>query len=75
VEALAFLRREGAHVSAVRPALVVLDLNVPKMNGQQVLNFIKTDATLRTIPTIVLSITDEKSDVQKRALNFRRTVD
>jgi CheY-like chemotaxis protein len=38
VEALAFLRREGAHVSAVRPALVVLDLKLPKMDGQQVLD-------------------------------------
>jgi two-component system, chemotaxis family, response regulator Rcp1 len=64
-QAVAFLRRQGAHVSAVRPALIVLDLSLPRMDGPEVLNFIKTDASLRTCPTILLSMSDEKSDIQK----------
>jgi two-component system, chemotaxis family, response regulator Rcp1 len=63
--AVAFLRREGAYVNAVRPTLIVLDLNLPRMHGREVLNFIKTDASLKAIPTVVLSISNEKSDIQK----------
>src|SRR6202451_2382732 len=55
VEAMAFLRREGAHSQAPRPDLILLDLNLPKMDGREVLALIKKDDSLKTIPTIVLT--------------------
>src|ERR1700694_4994446 len=54
VEAMAFLRHEGVHVKAPRPDLILLDLNLPKMDGRQVLAHIKADASLKTIPTVIL---------------------
>jgi chemotaxis family two-component system response regulator Rcp1 len=61
VEAMAFLRREGVHTSAPRPDLVLLDLNLPKMSGHEVLARIKANHELRSIPTIILttSVIDE----------------
>ena len=55
VEAMAFLRREGAHADAPRPDLILLDLNLPKMDGREVLAHIKEDADLKTIPTVILT--------------------
>ena len=55
VDALAFLRREGAHVGAPRPDLILLDLNLPRMDGREVLARIKEDDDLRSIPTIILT--------------------
>jgi len=63
VEALAFLRREGKHADAVRPDLVLLDLNLPGMDGRQVLAAIKEDETLQTIPVVVLTTSDAERDV------------
>jgi chemotaxis family two-component system response regulator Rcp1 len=63
VEALAFLRREGVHGNAPRPDLILLDLNLPKMDGRQVLAIIKADSKLKTIPTVVLTTSELEADV------------
>ncbi|MDQ2941040.1 MAG: response regulator [Chloroflexota bacterium] len=63
VEAMAFLRREGAHVDAPRPDFILLDLNLPRMDGREVLGLIKEDDTLRTIPTVILTTSDADADV------------
>jgi chemotaxis family two-component system response regulator Rcp1 len=65
VEAMAFLRREGAHVDAPRPDLILLDLNLPKMDGREVLAHIKDDESLRLIPTVILTTSDSEADVVK----------
>ncbi len=63
-EALAFLRGEGEHAGAPRPGLVFLDLNLPKKDGMKVLEEIKLDADLRTIPVIVLTTSASHEDVE-----------
>lgn len=63
VEALAFLRHEGAFADAPRPDLILLDLNMPRVDGRQVLNEIKRDETLRSIPTIVFTTSALDTDV------------
>ena len=65
VEAMAFLRREGIHVDAPRPHLILLDLNLPKMDGRQVLAQVKGDDHLRTIPTIILTTSEAEADIVK----------
>ena len=62
-EALAFLRREGVYADAPRPGLILLDLNMPKMDGREVLARIKADEELRTIPVVVLTTSESESDV------------
>lgn len=63
--AMAFLRREEPHVEAPRPGLVLLDLNLPGMDGRQVLAEIKGDDDLRRIPVIVLTTSTAPSDVAR----------
>jgi len=63
VEALSFLRREGAFVNAVRPDLILLDLNLPRKDGREVLAEIKADASLRTIPVVILTTSRAEQDV------------
>jgi two-component system, chemotaxis family, response regulator Rcp1 len=63
VEAMAFLRQEGAHMRAPRPALILLDLNLPRMSGRELLACIKDDQDLRAIPTVVLSSSDADVDL------------
>ena len=63
VEAMAFLRREGAHVAAPRPDFILLDLNLPRMDGREVLEQIKKDDGLRTIPTVILTTSDSEADI------------
>jgi len=63
VEAMAFLKQEDAHKNAPRPNLILLDLNLPIMDGREVLARIKKDASLNAIPTIVLTASDAKEDV------------
>ncbi|MDP3712527.1 MAG: response regulator [Mycobacteriales bacterium] len=63
-EALDFLHRRGDYADAERPHLVVLDLKMPKVNGLEVLEAIKGDASLCTIPTVVLSSSDRPEDVR-----------
>ncbi len=65
VEAMAFLRREGVHLHAPRPDLILLDLNLPKMDGREVLAHIKEDDNLKTIPTVILTTSDAESDIVK----------
>jgi chemotaxis family two-component system response regulator Rcp1 len=65
VEAMAFLRHEGAHVHAPRPDLILLDLNLPKMDGREVLAKIKKDDGLKTIPTIILTTSEAEADILK----------
>lgn len=63
--ALAYLRREGEFADAPRPDLVLLDLNLPGIDGREVLAAIKTDPQLETIPVIVLTTSDAESDVHE----------
>jgi chemotaxis family two-component system response regulator Rcp1 len=64
-QAMAFLRREGPYAQAPRPDLILLDLNLPKMDGREVLGQIKADASLKTIPTIILTTSQSEADVVK----------
>ena len=63
VEAMNFLRRTGVHAAAPRPDLILLDLNLPKMDGREVLAAIKADDDLRTIPTVILTTSDAEADI------------
>ncbi|WP_433262239.1 response regulator [Actinosynnema sp. CS-041913] len=63
VEALEFLRREGEHADAPRPGLILLDLNLPKMDGREVLAEVKADQSLRTIPVVVLTTSEAEEDI------------
>jgi CheY-like chemotaxis protein len=65
VEAMAFLRREGPHGRVPRPDLILLDLNLPKMDGREVLAHIKADESLKTIPTIILTTSEAQADIVK----------
>jgi CheY-like chemotaxis protein len=63
VEALAYLRREGDFVNTVRPDLILLDLNLPRKDGREVLAEIKADPKLHTIPIVVLTTSRAEQDV------------
>jgi two-component system response regulator len=65
VEALAFLHKEGKYASAVRPDLILLDLNLPKKDGREVLAAIKDDPELKRIPVVVLTTSDAEQDILK----------
>jgi two-component system response regulator len=65
VDAIAFLRREGAYAHVPRPDLILLDLNLPKMDGREVLEEIKADDDLRIIPVVVLTSSEAESDILK----------
>ncbi len=62
-EALAYLRREGRFADAVRPDLVLLDLNLPRRDGREVLAEIKKDESLRQIPVVVLTTSEAEEDI------------
>jgi CheY-like chemotaxis protein len=63
VEALAFLRREGEFADAPRPGLILLDLNLPRKDGREVLEEVKNDASLRSIPIVVLTTSQAEEDI------------
>ena len=63
VQALAFLRREGEYARAPRPDLILLDLNLPRKDGREVLAELKADADLKTIPVVVLTSSSADEDV------------
>ena len=65
VEAMAFLRRDELHIHAPRPDLILLDLNLPKMDGREVLARIKGDESLKTIPTVILTTSEAEADIVK----------
>jgi two-component system response regulator len=65
VEATAFLRREGLHADAPRPAFVLLDLNMPRKNGFEVLRDVKDDEALSAIPIVVFSTSDEPEQIRQ----------
>lgn len=62
-EAMEFLRGEGRHVGAPRPDMILLDLNMPRMDGRQVLSEVKSDDDLRTIPIVVLTTSNADTDI------------
>jgi chemotaxis family two-component system response regulator Rcp1 len=63
LDAMAFLRHEGPHAQAPRPELILLDLNLPKMDGREVLARIKEDEGLKAIPTLVLTTSEAEADI------------
>jgi CheY-like chemotaxis protein len=65
VEAMQFLRREGVHAHAPRPDLILLDLNLPRMDGREVLMAIKQDPDLATIPVVILTTSIAEADIAK----------
>ena len=65
VEALAYLRREGQYAQAARPDLILLDLNLPRVNGREVLAEIKKDERLRRIPVVILTASRAEDDLQQ----------
>jgi len=65
VEALDFLHRRGKHAKAPRPDLILLDLNMPRKNGQEVLAEIKADDNLKFIPVVILTTSKSSDDISK----------
>lgn len=65
VKAMTFLRREGKYANSPRPDLILLDLNLPKKDGREVLSEIKSDENLRRIPVVILTISKSEEDVFK----------
>ncbi|CAA9278850.1 MAG: Two-component transcriptional response regulator, LuxR family [uncultured Actinomycetospora sp.] len=63
VEALSFLRAEGEYADAPRPGLILLDLNLPRKDGRQVLEEVKNDESLRSIPIVVLTTSQAEEDI------------
>lgn len=64
-EALAFLRRQDKYTTAPRPDLILLDLNLPKLNGHEVLSVIKADPNLKFLPVVVLSTSTTPQDIRQ----------
>ena len=65
VEAMEYLGRRGAHAGAPRPDIIILDINLPKKTGFEILEEIKKDPELKQIPVVVLSTSDSESDIAK----------
>ena len=63
--AIAFLRQEGPYADAPRPDLIFLDLNLPRMDGREVLAIVKNDEALRRIPLVVLTTSDSQDDIAR----------
>ena len=64
-EAMAYLHQEGIHADAPRPDIILLELNLPKMDGREVLAQIKKDESLKMIPTIILTTSEAEADIVK----------
>src|SRR6202023_3645611 len=67
-EAMAFLGREGKHVDVPRPDLILLDLNLPKKDGREVLKEIKESPTLKSIPVVILTTSASEADILRSYL-------
>jgi len=65
VEALEFLRQQGEHAQAPRPDLILLDLNLPRMDGRELLAEIKGDAALQQIPVVILTTSKAEQDIMR----------
>ena len=65
VEAMAFLRQQGEYADAPRPDVILLDLNMPRKNGREVLAEVKADEDLRRIPVVILTISQAEEDILK----------
>jgi len=63
VEAMSFLRREGKHAGAPRPDLIILDLNLPRKSGREVLAELKNDEDLKRIPVVILTVSRDEEDI------------
>lgn len=63
MEAMSYLRREGKHAAAQRPDLILLDLNLPRKNGREVLQEIKEDPDLKRIPVVIMTTSKSEQDV------------
>jgi two-component system, chemotaxis family, response regulator Rcp1 len=63
IDAMAFLKQEGRHTAAPRPDLILLDLNLPKKDGREVLKEIKESPTLRIIPVVILTTSGSEEDI------------
>ena len=70
VEAFAFLRREGVYADVPRPDMILLDLNMPRMDGREFLQKIKVDAALHSLPVVVLTTSDAERDLLDSYDNF-----
>lgn len=64
-EAIAFLKQHGTYVHAPRPDIILLDLNLPKTDGREVLAHIKADSSLKSIPVLILTTSDAETDILK----------
>lgn len=65
VDAMSYLRREGQFNGAVRPDLILLDLNLPRKDGREVLSEIKTDLAFKNIPVVILTTSQAEEDIQR----------
>jgi CheY-like chemotaxis protein len=63
IEAMAYLQCEGPYINAIRPDLILLDLNLPRKDGRQVLKEIKESPTLRSIPVVILTTSSSEADI------------
>jgi CheY-like chemotaxis protein len=63
IEAMEFLRKKGKYVSSPRPDMILLDLNLPRKNGREVLAEVKADENLRRIPVVIMTISDDEKDI------------
>ena len=70
LDAIAFLSKQGGHAQAPRPNIILLDLNLPGMNGNEILNKIKHDIELQSIPIIIFSSSDTTHDVNNAYNNY-----
>jgi len=63
VEAMDFLKKKGKFASSVRPDLILLDLNLPRKNGREVLAEVKSDEKLKRIPVVIMTVSDDEKDI------------
>jgi CheY-like chemotaxis protein len=68
-EAISYLRKQGEHANAVRPDLILLDLNLPRKSGHETLLEIKSDEQLKTIPVVILTSSDDQHDISRTYSN------
>jgi two-component system, chemotaxis family, response regulator Rcp1 len=65
LEAMAYLHKEGVHADAPRPDMILMELNLPKMDGRELLARIKKDESLKVVPTIILTTSEAEADIVK----------